>query len=202
MSCEMYINGDRQAVSPDITDLEGLLAAVRNDLTARAMIPVEVRVDGGRFSEVYPHQARGIRLSDLTRVDIDAEAPEAFARAFLHSANDYLTVIEAGFVAAIAQLRQAARPESGFDLLARSLEGLSAFKQHLDGVLPMLGEDANGVVPQADWQRLETVADRVVNSQTTGGQASIADCLSDEILPLLAEWKTQLPIPAGTVGGA
>lgn len=198
MACEMFVNGNRQAVASHITDLEGLLAAARNDLTARELIPVAVRVDGGRFSEVYPHQAREVRLSEVTRVDIDAQTPEAFALAFLHSANDYLSVIEAGFAAAVEQLHRAACPEDGFDLLARSLAGLSAFKQHLDGVLPMLGVDADGVVPQADWQRLETVADKVMNSQRTEGQAAIADCLRTEILPMLADWKTHLPIPAGT----
>ena len=46
----------------------------------------------------------------------------------------------------------------------------------------------------------EAAADKVMHTQQMEGQEAIAECLSDEIMPLLAEWKTQLPVLTTPMG--
>ena len=100
--------------------------------------------------------------------------------------------MERGFGAAIRFLRDSEQGARGYDLLARSIEALQAFKSHMDEVNNLLRPEDENPGESLFWERFERLADRIIASQEGEQIRSVADLMEDELLPFLSAWKARI----------
>lgn len=183
------INGVAHPYGEGISNLEGVLAFVRTHCIPREEVVVEVRVDGEVFSEAYRNQARQIPLADVGKIEIATQTGKAFAWGFMAEAPQYIAHLQRGFEAAIRLLRDPYEEGEGYQVLAKSLETLLAFKSHFDNVLTTLDENGRGHALQEFWTTFKDTAERILEAQEQMDSASLAGQLEKELLPRLEEWK-------------
>ena len=191
MSAILEINGTSATYPAEILNLEKLLLHVQRNCLSPREIVVEVRLDGECYSETYAHEARELSLDVVRSVAVDTHSHEVVAREFITSAPEYLDLIEGGFRTAAGYLQGAEEEEIGYDMMARSIEGLRTFKTHLDTAVQVIGGDEANALNGDDCERLDAMADKIMQAQENQLHGQIADCLNDEMLPLLARWKSQ-----------
>jgi hypothetical protein len=190
METLLEVNGNARPYRDGISDLEGLLLFVMENEKPDHEVITDVRVDGASFSEDYAHQARGVDLKEVVKVEVSTQGVDAFARSFLDQLPAYVEALESGFGNSVELLRVPGHEEEGHDMLARSLDTMKAIKFHLENVGNVLGQ-VDRVKESADlWAGFESLADRIMKAQEGTDPAAIADLLEHELLPLLKGWKT------------
>jgi len=188
--CE--INGVVRHYPEGLVNLEEiLLCMMEKELPENEMI-LEVKVDGKVYSEAYENQARELHLETVDKIEITTQAEEDFARDSIGEASATLDHLERGFGAAIRFLRDSEQGARGYDLLARSIEALQAFKSHMDEVNNLLRPEDENPGESLFWERFERLADRIIASQEGEQIRSVADLMEDELLPFLSAWKARI----------
>ena len=194
MKAALEINGEKCLYPEAVTDLEKLLLFLMEKEVSDRGVIVEVKVDGALYSEDYAHQAQEVPLASLEKVEITTLSLREFAQEFLLQAPKYMVHLERGFSEAAQLMRSPEREENGYELLARSLEGLGAFKTHMRNVNQVLGNDDTTEAHQDFWERFDLMSARIIDAQVEANLHSIGDLLESEMLPLLKEWREGMRI--------
>jgi len=187
MKATLTLNGIEKSYPEEISDLENLLLFVMEK--EKEDIVVEVKVDEETFSEAYHHQAKEISLADVRTIEIVMHSKEEFARNFMKQASEYIEHLKNGFKSAIRLLRSTEQEEDGYDMLARSLDMLRAFKSHSDNAKEVLERSDETAGLTSFWERFNIMADKINEAQKDMDHILIADLLEEEMLPFLEEWK-------------
>jgi hypothetical protein len=189
MSTMVEINGIAHPYGEGISSLEGMLAFMRMHCIPREEVVVEVKVDGEIFSEAYRNQARQIPLAEVSKIEIVTQTGKAFAWGFMAEAPRYIGHLQRGFESAIRLLRDPYEEGEGYQMLAKSLETLLAFKSHFDNVIMALQESGRTQTLQEFWTTFKDAAESILEAQEQMDSASLASQLETELIPRLEEWK-------------
>lgn len=192
MKTVLEINGIEKSYPEGISDLENLLLFIIEKEKSEEELIVEVKVNGENYSEDYEHQAREVDLNAVQKIEVTTQTQEAFAQDFLKLAPGYVAQLEKGFGASVGLLRDPLKEEEGYDMLAKSLDALLAFKTHMDNVMVVLEKDDRAAEFKDLWERFGNAADRFVKAQEEEDIVLIADLIESEILSLLQEWGEKL----------
>ena len=192
MNAMLEVIGRERPYTEGVMDLESLLLHVMEEEKSDRKIIVEVKVDGEVYSEKYSHHARDIDLDKIKMVQITTQKGETFARDFLEQVDSYMQSLQEGFRAAANLLRDPEREKSGYDILAKSLEALSALKSLFENVWDVLGEGEGLDVRNALWKGFEVSADKIMEVLTENDPRAMADLIEEDILPFLEKWKSSM----------
>ena len=192
MEATLKINGQIKNYPKEILNLESLLLYAQRDWIGEDEIVVAVKVDDRIFSEQYEHQASEVDLRKVKEVEIIKQTQAEFAKEFLKQVPDYLTKIEQGFRLAAKLIRDDEKESTGYYLLGKSLEALSAFKVHLDRVERTINIDQPPKRKENLWERFNLVADEIIKAQRQKDRLAIASALEDGMISFLRDWKEML----------
>lgn len=189
MSTMVEINGIVHPYGEGISNLEGMLAFMRMHCIPREEVVVEVKVDGEIYSEAYRNQAREMPLTAVSKIEIATQTGKSFAWGFVAEAPQYIAHLQRGFECAIRLLRDPYEESEGYQMLAKSLETLLAFKSHFDNVIMALQENGRTQPLQEFWSTFKEAAERILEAQEQMDSSSLAGHLETALLPRLEEWK-------------
>jgi hypothetical protein len=190
MSTELVLNGRAYDYPEGISNLEALLFYAQRK-EAGVNIVVEVEVDGETFSEVYPHEALAMDLTEIERVDVTSISGDQFARGFIEQAPEFVSHIRTGFASAAVLLRSSGNELEGHEIMARSLDALRAFRLHCELVERATASNMNLKFTNF-WKTLDPVAEALVNVQTSKGPDEIAGLLDTTLVPFLDSLRATL----------
>ena len=188
--CE--INGVEREYPDGLVNLEEMLRCMMAKEMPEEELILEVKVDGETYSEAYENQAREVDLRAIEKVEIVTQPREDFARDSIREASAYLNHLVKGF-GWLPGFSEAPRKRvQGYDMLARSLEALQAFKFHMDQVNDVLKPGGEEPEERIFWERFEQLADKIIASQEGEQILRIADLVEIELLPFLKAWRERI----------
>jgi hypothetical protein len=183
---------------PDVSNLEQILLKIMSDYLKSGNIITRVRLNGMVYSEERPHDAARIKLSDIKTLEIDTMAADEIAWQFLENGGEQLgPIIESA--QKVSELFRIADESEANDQYAELLETLRLFLRMVAEVKEVLDIDLaaihfqNGTV-QDRIHRLLEIMDQMLHVQEEDDWIMLADLLEYELVPLLEEWKSILPL--------
>ncbi len=188
--CE--INGTVKNYPEGLSNLEEVLLLMMEKEVPDSELILEVKVDGKTFSEAYENQAQEVDLGAIEKIEITTQAEKDFARDSIGEASAYLDHLERGFRSSVQLLRSPDQREQGYDMLARSIEVLQAFKSHMDQVNDLLKPKSRETGEGALWERFDQLANRIIALQEGEEVQGVADLIEEELLPFLRTWKERI----------
>ncbi len=162
-----------------------------------------MKLNGEVYSEEKPHDAVRITLSDIKALEIDTIATDEIAWRFLDSGVEQMDMIIQG-AQKISELFRIADETEANEQYADFLETLRLFLQMIVEVKAILSLDLastfKGGTVEDRLQRLSEMMDRMLHVQEEEDWFMLADLLEYELIPLLEEWKSILPLLKGKKG--
>jgi hypothetical protein len=197
----MQILLDQQSIEmeqPDVSNLEQILLKIMSDYLKSGNIITRVRLNGMVYSEEKPHDAATIELSDIKTLEIDTMAADEIAWQFLENGGEQLDpIIESA--QKVSELFRIADESEANDQYAELLESLRLFLRMVAEVKDVLDINLaairfqNGTVEDRIHRLLE-IMDQMLHVQEEDDWIMLADLLEYELVPLLKEWKSILPL--------
>jgi len=132
-----------------------------------------------------------MNLEGIERVAVKSISGEAFAQGFIEQAPVLVSHIRAGFASAADLLRTTGNVPEGNEIMARSLDALRAFRAHCDLVDRTTSSNMNDEF-NVFWNKLDPVAEALVNAQRAQDPARIADLLDTTLVPFLGSLRATL----------
>ena len=188
--CE--INGVEKNYPEGLINLEEMLHCMMGREVPEKDLVLEVKVDGKTYSEAYENQAREVDLRAVERVEITTQTRDDFARDSIRETSAYLDHLMKGFGLSARLLRIPEQREKGYDMLARSIETLQAFKSHMDQVNDLLRPEGEEPEERIFWERFDQLADRLIRSLEGEEIEGVAALIEEELLPFLGTWKEKI----------
>jgi hypothetical protein len=192
VKARLEINNIEKSYPQDIPDLEKLLLFVMENEISQEEIIIDVKIDGETYSEEYAHQSINVNLHTLNKLEIVTQSKESFAFDFLQQIPGFIAQFKQGFSSAARLLKDYQNEENAYDLLARSLDALGAFKSHLENVFGILEKDYASAGFPGFWDRFVMLTNKILEAQEAMDHIIIAELLESQMLPLLDEWQERL----------
>ena len=180
-----------------VNNLEEILVKVMSDLIRPGQVITTVKLNGEVYSEENPHDAVRISLSEIETLEIDTMATDEIAWRFLDSGVEQVDMIIQG-AQKISELFRIADEGEANEEYANFLESLRLFLQMVAEVKAILNLDLasafKGRTVEDRVQKLSEMMDQILHVQEEEDWIMLADLLEYELIPLLEEWKSILPL--------
>ena len=180
-----------------VNNLEEILVKVMSDLIKPGQVITTVKLNGEVYSEENPHDAVRISLSDIETLEIDTMATDEIAWRFLDSGVEQVDMIIQG-AQKISELFRIADESEANEEYANFLESLRLFLQMVAEVKAILNLDLasafKGRTVEDRVEKLSEMMDQMLHVQEEEDWIMLADLLEYELIPLLEEWKSILPL--------
>jgi hypothetical protein len=186
-----------------VNNLEEILVKVMSDLIRPGQVITTVKLNGEVYSEENPHDAVRISLSDIETLEIHTMATDEIAWRFLDSGVEQVDMIIQG-AQKISELFRIADETEANEQYADFLESLRLFLQMVAEVKAILNLDLasafKGRTVEDRVEKLSEMMDQMLHVQEEEDWIMLADLLEYELIPLLEEWKSILPLLKGKKG--
>ena len=180
-----------------VHNLEEILVKVMSDLIKPGQVITTVKLNGEAYSEQNPYDAVRISLSDIETLEIDTMATDEIAWRFLDSGVEQVDMIIQG-AQKISELFRIADEGEANEEYANFLESLRLFLQMVAEVKAILNLDLasafKGRTVEDRVEKLSEMMDQMIKVQEEEDWIMLADLLEYELIPLLEEWKSILPL--------
>ena len=190
MNAILEVNGNQEVYSGEVSDLEKMLLFVMNKDVLNKDLIVEVKVDGEVFSEEFEHQARVIGLDKVKKIEIFTQTAQAFAQDSINQIHFVLDPLKRGFLTAAKSLGDPDTEKDGYELFVMSIETLRSLKCHFDNSRNILMDNSRSSEFRELWNKLDNIVDNFINDREMITPNSIADCIKNQMVPLLDKWES------------
>ena len=181
----------------NVNNLEEILVKVMSDLIKPGQVITTVKLNGEVYSEENPHDAVRISLSDIETLEICTMATDEIAWRFLDSGVEQVDMIIQG-AQKISELFRIADESEANEEYANFLESLRLFLQMVAEVKAILNLDLTstfkGRTVEDRVEKLSEMMDQMLHVQEEEDWIMLADLLEYELIPILEEWKSILPL--------
>ena len=180
-----------------VHNLEEILVKVMSDLIKPGQVITTVKLNGEVYSEKKPHDAVRISLSDIKTLEIDTMGTDEIAWRFLDSGVEQVDMIIQG-AQKISELFRIADEGEANKQHAEFVNALRLFLQMVAEVKEILHLDLTstfkGRTVEDRVEKLSEMMDQMLHVQEEEDWIMLADLLEYELIPLLEEWKSILPL--------
>ncbi len=197
----MEILIDQQSIEMDtsgVNNLEEILAKIMaEDVTPGSTITT-VKLNGTVYSEKTPHDAVGVAISDIKTLEINTMGEEEIAWRFLENGVRQLDLLIQG-AEKVSELFRIADEAEANEHYAQLLESLRLFLHIVDQVKGILNLDLSAIAFENDtveqrFEKLSEVINEMLKVQEEKDWIMLADLIEYELMPLLEEWKSIVPV--------
>lgn len=193
----IILNGDNVTIKEKPPSLLELVAAVEKEHVPTGWIITDVKVAGESIDKFTLEDDSLIPYNPDTTVEISARDPSEVLSRSLDGFESYLTKLIPG-VQRISELFKEDQIEQGNKLYIEAFEGIKVMIQLLQGIW-MAGDvnlkklSSTGLGFEDKIVALKEVLERLIEEQTRGNFARIADILESELLKELKVWQKVIP---------
>ncbi|MDY6973955.1 MAG: hypothetical protein SV775_16800 [Thermodesulfobacteriota bacterium] len=181
-----------------IRNLEEILLKIATDYVRQGQVITAVKLNGEFYSEENQHDAAGILLTDIESLELHTMAADEIAWQFLENGVSQLyPIIESA--QKISELFRIADEGEANEQYGRFLDALRFFLRMVDEVRGILQLDFSTILVEGSTvedkvQVLSEMIGRMLEIQEEEDWIILADLLEYEMVPLLEEWRSILPL--------
>ena len=181
-----------------VNNLEEILVKIMSEHIKPGQVITTVKLNGEVYSEEKPHDAARIPLSDIKTMEIDTTATDEIAWKFLDGGVNQVDMIIQGAQKISEHFRIADETEANKQY-ADFLEALRLFLRMVAEVKEILDLNLTTITfkegtAEHRLEKLSEMMDQMLHVQEEEDWIMLADLLEYELIPLLEEWKSILPL--------
>lgn len=197
----MEILIDNQSIEMDtsgVNNLEEVLVKIMTEDVKPGSTITTVKLNGTVYSEKTPHDAVGVAISDIKTLEINTMGEEEIAWRFLENGVRQLDLLIQA-AEKVSELFRIADEAEANEHYAQLLESLRLFLHVVDQVKEILNLDLSAIAFENDtveqrFEKLSEVINEMLKVQEEEDWIMLADLIEYELMPLLEEWKSIVPV--------